>query len=97
MSAMLAPTRRAPLTRPGAADYELVVGRQVQPTRPAPCTLHPARCGLRRPGRLLVVDEAFMDTVPGESESLTKDAGVLVVRRSPRRGAGRPGDRVRPR
>jgi histidinol-phosphate aminotransferase len=35
-----------------------------------------------RPGRVLVVDEAFMDAVPGEHESLAGDAtaGLLVLR-----------------
>ncbi|TSD62494.1 cobyrinate a,c-diamide synthase [Aeromicrobium piscarium] len=37
---------------------------------------------LRRPGRLVVVDEAFMDALPGEPESLASRSlpGVLVVR-----------------
>lgn len=38
---------------------------------------------LRRPGRTLVVDEAFMDSVPDESESLAADPdldGVVIVR-----------------
>ena len=38
---------------------------------------------LRRPGRVVVVDEAFMDAVPGEPESLAAEpdlAGLLVVR-----------------
>lgn len=40
---------------------------------------------LRRPGRTLVVDEAFMDAVPGEPESLIGDSvpdlrGLLVLR-----------------
>jgi len=38
--------------------------------------------GLRRPGRVVVVDEAFMDTIPGEPQSLTGHAarGLLVAR-----------------
>ncbi|MEN0014638.1 MAG: aminotransferase class I/II-fold pyridoxal phosphate-dependent enzyme, partial [Solirubrobacteraceae bacterium] len=38
--------------------------------------------GLRQPGRTVVVDEAFMDLVPGETESLVGDAvpDVIVVR-----------------
>jgi histidinol-phosphate aminotransferase len=37
---------------------------------------------LRRPGRILVVDEAFADSIPGEPESLAADAlpDVLVLR-----------------
>jgi len=37
---------------------------------------------LRRPGRILVVDEAFADSVPGEPESLAGDSlpDVLVLR-----------------
>lgn len=37
---------------------------------------------LRRPGRVLVIDEAFMDLVPGESASLVREAlpDVIVVR-----------------
>ncbi|MDO5533770.1 MAG: Rv2231c family pyridoxal phosphate-dependent protein CobC [Propionibacteriaceae bacterium] len=67
---------------PGAVpDGDLVViGNPTNPTG----TLHPADAvlSLRRPGRTLVVDEAFMDFVPGETESVL-DAdltGVLVVR-----------------
>jgi histidinol-phosphate/aromatic aminotransferase/cobyric acid decarboxylase-like protein/adenosyl cobinamide kinase/adenosyl cobinamide phosphate guanylyltransferase len=51
-----------------------------------PCgTLEPARevAGLARPGRTLVVDEAFMEFVPGEAESLAARAdlpGLVVVR-----------------
>lgn len=59
----------------------VVVGNPTNPTG----TLHPrsALLALRRPGRVVVVDEAFVDSVPGELESLA-DAddlgGVLVVR-----------------
>jgi histidinol-phosphate aminotransferase len=47
--------------------------------------LHPADAvaALARPGRVLVVDEAFADTVPGEPASLAARAdlpGLLVVR-----------------
>jgi histidinol-phosphate/aromatic aminotransferase/cobyric acid decarboxylase-like protein len=47
--------------------------------------LHPADAvaALARPGRVLVVDEAFADTVPGEPASLTTRGdlpGLLVVR-----------------
>ena len=68
---------------PGAvpADADLVmVGNPTNPTG----VLHPAEVvdGLRSPGRLVVVDEAFMDTVPGETESLagTGREGLLVIR-----------------
>ena len=64
------------------ADADLVVlGNPTNPTS----VLHPAATltALARPGRVLVVDEAFADTVPGEPESLVARAdlpGVLVVR-----------------
>ncbi|MCG8919938.1 Rv2231c family pyridoxal phosphate-dependent protein CobC [Actinokineospora sp. PR83] len=62
---------------PEAADL-VVVGNPTNPTS----TLHPARtlASLARPGRVLLVDEAFMDAVPGEPETLTGDPGVLVFR-----------------
>ncbi|WP_131099404.1 Rv2231c family pyridoxal phosphate-dependent protein CobC [Streptomonospora litoralis] len=70
---------------PGAvpADADLVmVGNPTNPTS----VLHPAAAlrSLARPGRTLVVDEAFADCVPGEAESLADRAGVpgLVVVRS---------------
>ena len=62
-----------------ADDADLVViGNPTNPTS----VLHPAAAlrALLRPGRLLVVDEAFMDTVPGESESMIGESGALVVR-----------------
>ena len=61
------------------ADADLVVlGNPTNPTS----VLHPRQTirSLRRPGRLVVVDEAFADCVPGEPESLAADADVLVVR-----------------
>lgn len=63
------------------ADADLViVGNPTNPTG----VLHPASVlrSLRRPGRAVVVDEAFMDAVPGEPESLLPGplTGVLVVR-----------------
>ncbi|GLZ07733.1 aminotransferase [Actinomadura sp. NBRC 104412] len=63
------------------ADADLVViGNPTNPTS----VLHPAAAvaGLARPGRTVVVDEAFMDCVPGEPESLATPlpAGVVVVR-----------------
>jgi histidinol-phosphate/aromatic aminotransferase/cobyric acid decarboxylase-like protein len=64
------------------ADADLVVlGNPTNPTS----VLHPAEAvaALARPGRVLVVDEAFADTVPGEPASLaarTDLPGLLVVR-----------------
>ncbi|AYY15064.1 threonine-phosphate decarboxylase [Actinobacteria bacterium YIM 96077] len=66
---------------PGDADL-VVVGNPTNPTS----VLHPADVltGLARPGRILVVDEAFMDAVPAEPESLAgrPDIPGLVVLRS---------------
>ncbi|HKG51813.1 MAG TPA: Rv2231c family pyridoxal phosphate-dependent protein CobC [Actinomycetales bacterium] len=68
---------------PGAVpdDADLVVvGNPTNPTS----VLHPAATlrQLARAGRVLVVDEAFMDAVPGEPESLTGERlpGLVVVR-----------------
>ncbi|MGP4024236.1 Rv2231c family pyridoxal phosphate-dependent protein CobC [Actinomadura sp. 3N407] len=63
------------------ADADLVViGNPTNPTS----VLHPADAvaALARPGRTVVVDEAFMDCVPGEPESLASrlPAGIVVVR-----------------
>ena len=65
---------------PDQADL-VVIGNPTNPTG----TLHPkqALLALRRPGRLVVVDEAFSDAVPGEPESLAGDedlTGIVVVR-----------------
>lgn len=64
---------------PEEADL-VVVGNPTNPTG----VLHPARTidELRRPGRLVVVDEAFMDGLAGEPQSLADGPhpGVLVVR-----------------
>lgn len=64
---------------PEDADL-VVVGNPTNPTG----VLHPAAAvrALRRRGRLVVVDEAFMDAVPGEPESLADDRadGLLVIR-----------------
>jgi len=66
---------------PEEADL-VVVGNPTNPTS----VLHPASTlrRLARPGRVLLVDEAFMDAVPGETESLAGDPHVpgLVVFRS---------------
>jgi histidinol-phosphate aminotransferase len=64
---------------PAAADL-VVLGNPTNPTS----VLHPAEAilALRRPGRVIVVDEAFADAVPGEPESLAGFASpdVLVLR-----------------
>jgi histidinol-phosphate/aromatic aminotransferase/cobyric acid decarboxylase-like protein/adenosyl cobinamide kinase/adenosyl cobinamide phosphate guanylyltransferase len=64
---------------PPAADL-VIVGNPASPSG----TLDPAAAllELRRPGRVLVVDEAFMDLVPGEPGSLVRErmADVIVVR-----------------
>jgi cobyrinic acid a,c-diamide synthase len=64
------------------ADADLVlIGNPTNPTS----VLHSHRelRALVRPGRVLVVDEAFMDAVPGETESMiTSDMTGLVVVRS---------------
>jgi len=63
-------------------DADLVIlGNPTNPTS----ILHPSEvvASLARPGRILVVDEAFADCIPGESESLAARAdlpGVVVVR-----------------
>jgi histidinol-phosphate/aromatic aminotransferase/cobyric acid decarboxylase-like protein len=59
----------------------VIVGNPTNPTG----VLHQAAQidRLRRPGRVLVVDEAFMDAVPGETESLiTGELGGILVLRS---------------
>lgn len=62
------------------SDADLVfVGNPTNPTS----VLHPASVlrSLARPGRLLVVDEAFLDAVSGEGESLASGfPGVVVLR-----------------
>ncbi len=63
------------------ADADLVVvGNPTNPTS----VLHPADvlARLARPGRVLCVDEAFMDAVPGEPESLAAHRlpGLVVLR-----------------
>jgi histidinol-phosphate/aromatic aminotransferase/cobyric acid decarboxylase-like protein/adenosyl cobinamide kinase/adenosyl cobinamide phosphate guanylyltransferase len=64
---------------PQAADL-VIVGNPASPSG----TLDPATAllALRRPGRVLVVDEAFMDMVPGEPASLVRERmdDVIVVR-----------------
>lgn len=61
------------------ADADLVLlGNPTNPTS----VLHPAAAvrALTRSGRLVVVDEAFADCVPGEAESLVGAPGVVVIR-----------------
>ncbi|MPZ67383.1 MAG: threonine-phosphate decarboxylase [Pseudonocardiaceae bacterium] len=65
---------------PDGADL-VVLGNPTNPTS----VLHPADTvrELARPDRVLLVDEAFGDAVPGEAESLAGDAttpGVIVLR-----------------
>lgn len=60
-------------------DADLVVlGNPTNPTG----VLHERLAGLCRPGRVTVVDEAFMDAIPGEPGSLASQAlpGLVVVR-----------------
>jgi histidinol-phosphate aminotransferase len=72
--------RLEPARIPTEADL-IVLGNPTNPTS----VLHPAEVvrALARPGRVLVVDEAFADAVPGERESLAADRdipGLLVFR-----------------
>jgi histidinol-phosphate/aromatic aminotransferase/cobyric acid decarboxylase-like protein/adenosyl cobinamide kinase/adenosyl cobinamide phosphate guanylyltransferase len=68
---------------PGAVPAEADLVLAGNPASPSG-TLDPAAAllALRRPGRTVVVDEAYMDLVPGEPESLVRDApdDVIVVR-----------------
>ncbi|HVH23450.1 MAG TPA: aminotransferase class I/II-fold pyridoxal phosphate-dependent enzyme, partial [Pseudonocardia sp.] len=71
--------RLDPALIPADADL-IMIGNPTNPTS----ALHPAALlrTLVRPGRLLVVDEAFMDAVPGEPETMISPdlRGVLVLR-----------------
>ncbi len=64
---------------PSDADL-VVVGNPTNPTG----VLHSADtiCRLLRPGRLVVVDEAFLDSIPGQPETLsaTEHPGLVVCR-----------------
>ncbi|HRI97272.1 MAG TPA: aminotransferase class I/II-fold pyridoxal phosphate-dependent enzyme, partial [Nocardioides sp.] len=77
---------------PGDADL-VMLGNPTNPTG----VLHPSEVieQLLRPGRVVVVDEAFMDAVPGEPHSLADRAGEgLVVLRSLTKQWGIPGIRA---
>jgi histidinol-phosphate aminotransferase len=92
------PFRLADAEIPNEADL-VVVGNPTNPT----ALLHSAEdvLALAKPGRILVVDEAFMDTVPGEPGSLAGGPGGpplhvpgLVVIRSLTKTWGLAGLRV---
>ncbi len=77
------------------AESDLVfVGNPTNPTS----VLHPAGdiAALARPGRVLVVDEAFADTTPGEPQSVAgrRDLPGLVVLRSLTKTWGLAGLRI---
>lgn len=82
-----------PAAVPDDADL-VVIGNPTNPTS----VLHPAGAleKLARPGRTLVVDEAFMDAVPGEREALCgrTDVPGLVVLRSLTKTWGLAGLRI---
>ncbi|MFF8960920.1 Rv2231c family pyridoxal phosphate-dependent protein CobC [Streptomyces sp. NPDC014894] len=85
--------RLDPAAVPESADL-VVIGNPTNPTS----VLHPAAAiaSLARPGRLLVVDEAFMDAVPEEAEALAgrTDVPGLVVLRSLTKTWGLAGLRI---
>ncbi|MFF6998694.1 Rv2231c family pyridoxal phosphate-dependent protein CobC [Streptomyces sp. NPDC008313] len=85
--------RLDPAAVPEDADL-VVVGNPTNPTS----VLHPAAtvASLARAGRTLVVDEAFMDAVPGEREALAgrTDVPGLVVLRSLTKTWGLAGLRI---
>jgi len=78
---------------PPEADL-VIIGNPTNPTS----VLHRARdlAALARPGRVVVIDEAFMDAVPGEGESLAGVPGMpgLLVIRSLTKTWGLAGLRV---
>ncbi|OHT86643.1 Rv2231c family pyridoxal phosphate-dependent protein CobC [Mycobacteroides saopaulense] len=73
-----------PFTLDGGTVHDdadlVVIGNPTNPTS----VLHTREdlLALRRPGRTLLVDEAFMDAVPGESQSLASQrlSGLVVLR-----------------
>ncbi|HYI58897.1 MAG TPA: cobyrinate a,c-diamide synthase [Microlunatus sp.] len=72
--------RLDPEAIPAEADL-VIIGNPTNPTG----VLHPASDlrSLVRPGRVMVIDEAFMDAVPGEPESMIDSesmTGVVVLR-----------------
>jgi histidinol-phosphate/aromatic aminotransferase/cobyric acid decarboxylase-like protein/adenosyl cobinamide kinase/adenosyl cobinamide phosphate guanylyltransferase len=84
--------RLDPAAVPEAADL-VIVGNPASPSG----TLDAASAvlGLRRPGRVLVVDEAFMNLVPGEPGSLVRRRlDDVVVVRSLTKALSVPGLRV---
>ncbi|MGW3726730.1 Rv2231c family pyridoxal phosphate-dependent protein CobC [Streptomyces sp. NPDC000851] len=85
--------RLDPAAVPEDADL-VVIGNPTNPTS----VLHPADAiaRLARPGRTVVVDEAFMDAVPGEREALAgrTDVPGLVVLRSLTKTWGLAGLRI---
>ncbi|MFD5591474.1 Rv2231c family pyridoxal phosphate-dependent protein CobC [Streptomyces griseorubiginosus] len=85
--------RLDPAAVPEDADL-VVVGNPTNPTS----VLHPSAtiAELARPGRTLVVDEAFLDAVPGEREALAgrTDVPGLVVLRSLTKTWGLAGLRI---
>ncbi len=82
-----------PLLVPDEADL-VVVGNPTNPTS----VLHPVAVieQLARPGRVLVVDEAFADTIPGEAASVAsrRDLPGLIVLRSLTKTWGLAGLRI---
>ena len=87
------PYRLNPALVPDDADL-VILGNPTNPTG----VLHPPEVvlSLARPGRILLVDEAFADTVPGEPASVAAASGVpgLVVLRSLTKTWGLAGLRV---
>jgi histidinol-phosphate aminotransferase len=85
--------RLDPSLVPDDADL-VVLGNPTNPTS----VLHPAEtvASLCREGRILVIDEAFADTVPGEPDSLAarRDLPGLVVLRSLTKTWGLAGLRI---
>jgi histidinol-phosphate aminotransferase len=85
--------RLDPAAVPNTADL-VMIGNPTNPTSVG----HPAEtiAALARPGRLIVVDEAFADTIPGEPTSLAGrcDLPGLVVIRSLTKTWGLAGLRV---